>query len=1588
MYLFGGKFCMLSDGSRECTCIEISLKDPDCVCDRKHFNNFLWATVTVFQILTQEDWNVVLFNGMEKTSHWAALYFVALMTFGNYVLFNLLVAILVEGFSSERNERREREARELEKQREKAAEIAAALFEEAVRYSPTSDSSETSFHHDIKNKWRSAEDIHQPKYRKSKVQAKESLWKLKQNMSRKQEIKCNNVRKESQMLEEVPIPPPSPPRITHTAATPQDSPNATTDLSKKESIHKIRSHEAFFSSGASIESIDSSNSSQWSIPQLLKPSNNYKLANNNLSNSSQTSLGKCITTVSIKDTIPQHTPRRVYSWRLSRPSLKRKSRRNSGTSELRGNDGETILNNNHLSTRSSEEHIRCNGNLLSSNTIRNDTQSHKSFSPQHSIKSKHSGKDVQVGWSDSNSINQGSSKKDNLEHAASVNEIRMNGAGITQNEHFQSKSSKVNVSPTSIPPSDDLLKTKQNEDFIAENVEVVDNVDSTTPCTADAVPKVFYCFEKTGCFKEREDYSLYIFPPDNKFRKSCTWVVERKWFDNAVLLFIGLNCITLAMERPNIPPNSTERLFLLCANYVFTVVFALEMFVKVIATGMWYGKNAYFTSGWNIMDGALVTISIVDLLMSLISESSPRIFGILRLFKGTFYYCEGPKLENVKNKTDCLADSKNQWLNRKYNFDDLGKALMSLFVLSSRDGWVNIMYTGLDAVGVDLQPVKNYSEWRLLYFIAFILLVGFFVLNMFVGVVVENFHRCREEQEKEERMIRLAKRAKQMEKKRRKMHEPPYYINYSKPRLVIHNVVTSKYFDLAIAAVIGLNVVTMAMEFYMMPRLLALGLKLYLKDRWNQLDVAIVFLSIVGIVLEELESKIIPINPTIIRVMRVLRIARVLKLLKMAKGIRALLDTVMQALPQVGNLGLLFFLLFFIFAALGVELFGRLECSDEMPCQGLGEHAHFANFGMAFLTLFRVATGDNWNGIMKDTLRDNCDDNTDCVKNCCVSTIIAPIFFVIFVLMAQFVLVNVVVAVLMKHLEESHKQMEDELDMEVELERELQQEQEELEEEMCLRSLEVENDSKGRVKRPLGKVLSLPSNFIYHSEANKNDSSFQIDDTINRRGSSISYHLPYHSHRRQTFHSQVPLTSKPFALPAFASIYTTDQEKLLNKNIKGNNKIENVIDHQALLRRMSSIDYKRRSSVSAGNSRRGSLFKPRTELQALIGLSKSAGLMSCPTPQQLLSLTELVIDEKEREKRILRKALSMENRTTSEENAPEGISASVLIVPPAYPCDKMLLRPPEDDKFKKSERRPLFRQQKSTEAMEKIEEGFVEQNVSVQPKVVTEKRKMNFRQMSLDSKCSTLHDKTKEIHPEEIAMVVHERRSPYLRELRGQLQDFSLDETPFIHQGNQSKTLVRRQLTTPILEGSPLRRRKPSLLRQECQEVTSTESLTKCAPRDNLPLSLLEKRESQLRKPQQSSGDDVATAETSLSVAELLPNTKKENEQERTKMTPRQPKKETLLEVSAGTSTSSNSTTATNIRSDSLLSEEADKESRTQIKLVESEDGSKAEFEVVGKQKNEKKITTGSKERLIGTSSEECCDTSEDDACQKPSEKY
>ncbi len=87
MHLFGCKFWDIDSISGER------------IVDRKNYDSLFWATITVFQILTEEDWNEVLYMGMEKTGPWASIYFIVLMIFGNYVLFSLLIAIIVEGFS-------------------------------------------------------------------------------------------------------------------------------------------------------------------------------------------------------------------------------------------------------------------------------------------------------------------------------------------------------------------------------------------------------------------------------------------------------------------------------------------------------------------------------------------------------------------------------------------------------------------------------------------------------------------------------------------------------------------------------------------------------------------------------------------------------------------------------------------------------------------------------------------------------------------------------------------------------------------------------------------------------------------------------------------------------------------------------------------------------------------------------------------------------------------------------------------------------------------------------------------------------------------------------------------------------------------------------------------------------------------------------------------------------------------------------------------------------------------------------------------------------------------------------------------------
>uniref|UniRef100_A0A803SZ54 Calcium voltage-gated channel subunit alpha1 G n=1 Tax=Anolis carolinensis TaxID=28377 RepID=A0A803SZ54_ANOCA len=961
MHLFGCKFA--------------SERDGDTLPDRKNFDSLLWAIVTVFQILTQEDWNKVLYNGMASTSSWAALYFIALMTFGNYVLFNLLVAILGDATKSDSDG------------------ISLPTKEElkcTILFFPS-------------------------------VMALCDHPELKKNLT--------------------------PPLIIHTAATPMPMPRSAIYGEAAQGYDSRRA--SSISMDPNIYDLKSPVSARSSPHSPWSAGSSW-----NSRRSSWNSIGRA-------------------------PSLKRRNQSGERKSLLSG-DGK----------QSSEE-----------GESSDEEQSSRTGSINGSIPHRMESLETKGSFDFQDTL-----QVPSLYRTSSIHSSR---SSASERQDCNGKTtSRV------------LIQQLHLEDHLPECDDDEGNLSKKDRMKAWIRARL-----PSWC-KERDSWSVYIFAPQSKFRMICNKIITHKMFDHVVLVIIFLNCITIAMERPKIEPHSAERIFLTLSNYIFTAIFLAEMTIKVVALGLCFCEKAYLRSSWNVLDGVLVLISVVDILVSMVSDSGTKILGMLRvlrllrtlrplrvisraqglklvvetlmsslkpignivviccaffiifgilgvqLFKGKFFVCQGENIRNITNKSDC-ADASYKWVRHKYNFDNLGQALMSLFVLASKDGWVDIMYDGLDAVGVDQQPIMNYNPWMLLYFISFLLIVAFFVLNMFVGVVVENFHKCRQHQEEEEAKRREEKRLKRLEKKRRNLmlddvimensasavpeaQCKPYYSDYSRFRLLIHQMCTTHYLDLFITGVIGLNVITMAMEHYQQPKvldealkicnyiftiifvlesvfkLIAFGFRRFFQDRWNQLDLAIVLLSIMGITLEEIEvNASLPINPTIIRIMRVLRIARVLKLLKMAVGMRALLDTVMQALPQVGNLGLLFMLLFFIFAALGVELFGDLECDDTHPCEGLGRHATFRNFGMAFLTLFRVSTGDNWNGIMKDTLRD-CDE-----ESTCYNTVISPIYFVSFVLTAQFVLVNVVIAVLMKHLEESNKEAKEEAELELELEMEM-----------------------------------------------------------------------------------------------------------------------------------------------------------------------------------------------------------------------------------------------------------------------------------------------------------------------------------------------------------------------------------------------------------------------------------------------------------------------------------------------------------------------------------------------------------------------
>jgi 4-hydroxybenzoate polyprenyltransferase len=83
----------------------------------------------------------------------------------------------------------------------------------------------------------------------------------------------------------------------------------------------------------------------------------------------------------------------------------------------------------------------------------------------------------------------------------------------------------------------------------------------------------------------------------------------------------------------------------------------------------------------------------------------------------------------------------------KSNFDNIFNASLALFEMMTTEGWLNVMYSGVDARGINEQPKKNHTPLLALFFIGFMIVGGMLIFNLFVGVVIDNFNKIKTSEE-------------------------------------------------------------------------------------------------------------------------------------------------------------------------------------------------------------------------------------------------------------------------------------------------------------------------------------------------------------------------------------------------------------------------------------------------------------------------------------------------------------------------------------------------------------------------------------------------------------------------------------------------------------------------------------------------------------------------------------------------------------------------------------------------------------------------------------------------------------------------
>ncbi|XP_052752168.1 sodium channel protein para isoform X27 [Galleria mellonella] len=576
-------------------------------------------------------------------------------------------------------------------------------------------------------------------------------------------------------------------------------------------------------------------------------------------------------------------------------------------------------------------------------------------------------------------------------------------------------------------------------------------------------------------------------------------LIENTYFETAVITMILLSSLALALEDVHLPHRPILQDILYYMDRIFTVIFFIEMLIKWLALGF----QKYFTNAWCWLDFIIVMVSLINFVAALcgaggiqafktmrtlralrplramsrmqgmrvvvnaLVQAIPSIFNVLlvclifwlifaimgvQLFAGKYFKCvdlnhTALSHEIIPDRNACTLENYT-WENSPMNFDHVGKAYLCLFQVATFKGWIQIMNDAIDSREVGRQPIRETNIYMYLYFVFFIIFGSFFTLNLFIGVIIDNFNEQKKKAGGSLEMF-MTEDQKKYYNAMKKMgsKKPLKAIPRPKwrPQAIVFEIVTDKKFDMIIMLFIGLNMLTMTLDHYQQSdtfsnvldylnmifivifssecllKIFALRYH-YFVEPWNLFDFVVVMFSILSLVLSDIIEKYF-VSPTLLRVVRVAKVGRVLRLVKGAKGIRTLLFALAMSLPALFNICLLLFLVMFIFAIFGMSFFMHVKDKG-----GLDDVYNFKTFVQSMILLFQMSTSAGWDGVLDGIINEEeCDlpDNERGYPGNCGSATIGITYLLSYLVISFLIVINMYIAVILENYSQATEDVQE-----------------------------------------------------------------------------------------------------------------------------------------------------------------------------------------------------------------------------------------------------------------------------------------------------------------------------------------------------------------------------------------------------------------------------------------------------------------------------------------------------------------------------------------------------------------------------------